>query len=97
MIPQTDTGRRTNRGAGVHLTTAHRQPRPADPNLVQLDRRITALESRGRMEPARACAVVLLRRSWNHLDRDKATRLAGWHTDAANLERAIERAEATNV
>ena len=42
MIPQTDTGRRTNRGAGVHLTTAHRQPRPADPNLTQLDRRITA-------------------------------------------------------
>ena len=89
-IPQTE--RRV--GAGVHLTTAHRQPRPADPNLTQLDRRITALESRGRMQPAPQHYAALLRRSWNHLDRDKATRLAGWHTDAANLDRAIERAEA---
>ena len=80
----------------VRETSTRRQPRQPDANLMQLGRRITALESRGRMEPARACAVVLLRRSWNHLDRDKATRLAGWYTDAANLESAISREEAGN-
>jgi hypothetical protein len=61
--------------------------------LVQLDRRITALEAHGDTR-SRAWAVALLRRRWQHLDRDKATRLAGWYGDAASLEHAIAREEA---
>jgi hypothetical protein len=57
-----------------------------------LDRRLTALEALGDTR-SRAWAVALLRRRWNHLDRDKNTRLGGWYADASNLELAIRREE----
>ena len=92
MHSVTDTERRPFAGRAPRITDTHRQPRPADPDLVQMDRRLTALEALGDTR-SRAWAVALLRRRWQHLDRDKATRLAGWHTDAANLGKAIEREE----
>jgi len=91
----TDTERRTNAGAGLRVTSQRRQPRPADPDLQQLDRRLTALEALGDTR-SRAWAVALLRRSWQHLDRDKAQRIAGWYSDAASLEHAIRVEEAVS-
>jgi hypothetical protein len=46
---------------------------------------------------SRAWAVALLRRRWNHLDRDKATRIAGWYGNASNLEFDIRVEEANNA
>ena len=74
-------------------TTRHRQPRPADPNLVQLDRRITWLEQRGSSDPPAACRVVRLRQKFGWLVRDQAQKTAQWYTDGANLALAIEREE----
>lgn len=78
--------------AAVRDTTVHKQRRAADPDLAQLDRRLTALESLGDAR-GHAWSVALLRRRWQHLDRDKATRLAGWYGDTASLALAIEREE----
>ena len=76
----------------VRQTSVRRQPRPADPDLAQLDRRLTALEALGDARDHR-WAVALLRRRWQHLERDKETRLAGWYGDAASLTIAIDREE----
>lgn len=92
MHSVTDTERRPLAGRGPRDITTHRQPRPDDPDLTQMDRRLVALEALGDTR-SRAWAVALLRRRWQHLDRDKATRIAGWYTDAANLQMAIEREE----
>jgi hypothetical protein len=88
-----DTARRWGHDQGPRDITTHRQPRPADPDLVQLDRRIVALEALGDTR-SRAWAVALLRRRWQHLDRDKESRLAGWFTDAASLALRITQEEA---
>jgi len=81
-----------NSATPVRVTNVHRQPRPADPDLANLDRRIAFLESHGDTR-SRAWAVALLRRRWQHLERDKESRPAGWYTDGANLALAIEREE----
>lgn len=76
-----------NNAAPVRQTSVRRQPRPADPDLAGMDRRIAALER----EDCQTATQLRLR--WQHLDRDKASRLAGWYGDASALALAIERAE----
>lgn len=90
-IPQGERRPLAERGPAV--TTRHRQARQGDPDLVQLDRRIRALEDLGDTRDRRF-AVGLLRRSWDHLDRDKVTRLSSWLNDARNLKWAVECEEA---
>lgn len=96
MHSVTDTERRPLAGRGPRDITTHRQPRPDDPDLTQMDRRLVALEALGDTR-SRAWAVALLRRRWQHLDRDKNTRLGGWYGDASNLEYDIRVEEARNV
>jgi hypothetical protein len=88
MIPQT-----TRRpGAGPNITTIRRQPRPADPDLVNLDQRLEALEALGDTRSHR-WAVALLRRRHGWLVRDQGAGGSTWATDAANLRLAVEREE----
>lgn len=78
------------------VTTARRQPRPADPSLTQLDRRLTALEDLGDTR-GRRFEVARLRQRHGHVVRDQAQRTAGWLTELRNLELAIEREERYRV
>ena len=97
MHSVTDTERRRIAEPGPRLTSVRRQPRPADPDLEHMDRRIGALADRGRVDPAQRCRVVLLGRKLGWLVRDREAGGAQWITDARNLLLAIEREEATNA
>jgi hypothetical protein len=78
-------------------TTVRRQPRPADPDLARLDRRILSLEGRGRGDPAAACRVVRLRTRYGHLLRDRAAGGAQWLSEARNLELAVGQEEGNHA
>lgn len=83
-----------NSAAPVRVTNVHRQPRPADPDLVRLDDRIKALEGRGRLEPEQACRVVNLRKRFGWLVRDRDSGNSQYLNDARNLKWAVECEEA---